>query len=496
MMKINRRNFMAGSVAVAGTACFGQPVAKSGKIRLAAVGVLGKGYSDWKTMLDSGLVEIVAFCDCDRKAQEVLAQRVKEGSLKLDLAKIPFYDDYRKLHADAKKLGIEAMTVSTPDHTHAAIAIPAMKQGIHCYVQKPHVRTLWELDYFDKTARENKVVVQMGNQGSSTPGMRRGVEILRSGIIGEVREVHVWTNRPVWPQGPIASECALGAADPIPSTLNWDAWLGPAKERAYKGAYPKGKKGYDPWNICNNVYHHFAWRGFTDFGCGAFGDMACHTMNLPFRGLELGRVMDAECIKINGASDTAYPLSSIVRLTYAARKSRFRDAELPAVALYWYDGRLKPDAKIMPQVVDSFGEVPETGCLIVGSKGILCSTNDYGAESFVALNGEKKVKSMRKHPACKEVKESIVRFPHRRDESGHYLEFLHAIRKTTPVIEEVNSRCYSDVNFTTPLVEGVLVGCIAQRVKGKIKWDADARKFDSAAANALIRPNLRKGFEF
>ena len=374
MMQINssRRNFLrglggAGLFAIGGCKCpFGRQ-----KVKLAAVGVLGKGYSDWTPMLKSGLVEMVAFCDADYTVREQAAKRLARDGIDFDMYSVPFYTDYRKLLDDAGVLGIEAMTISTPDHVHAPVAIGAMKQGIHVYVQKPLVRTLWELDYFNRTAKDNGVIVQMGNQGSSLDSMRRCTEVIQSGILGDVKEVHVWTNRAVWPQGKgvadyVTSRGAKG--DPVRAGLNWDAWLATAKKRPFLDKYPAGAKVYDPWKLGANVYHSFTWRGFHDFGAGAFGDMACHTMNLPFRGLELAGVSDAECVKIEEKNDIAYPSKSIVKLTYKARESKVRPGvKLPAVTLFWYDGydeskpgksAMKPNAEIMPKVIKTFGEIP------------------------------------------------------------------------------------------------------------------------------------------
>jgi len=526
-MKANRRGFIkgcAGAAALAGFGgCCGLAGRRGGKIRLAVVGVMGKGYSDWMPMLKSGLVEIVAFCDADsNQFNRAFANVKKEKGLPEGFvdayAAVPKYTDYRKLLEDAPKLGVEAMTVSTTDHMHAPIAIQAMKMGIHCYVQKPLVRTLWELKYFNDTAKANGVVTQMGNQGSALGGLRRAVDVLQSGILGDAKEVHVWTNRPVWPQGLGAKEATLGPADPIPSNLNWDAWLGTAKYRNFKGAYKPGKKGYDPWNICANVYHPFSWRGFLDFGCGAFGDMACHTMNLPFRGLELGIVSKAECKMIEDKNDVAFPMKSTVCLTYAARESKARPGvKLPEVQLYWYDGCQLPKAELMPQVLaagvakDKAGKavVPETGCLIIGTKGILCSTNDYGGGSFVALADEKVVQNVDTHPACKAVPSKT--FTYEAGSAGgmdksdgaasvtadpHYVEFLRAINGDGVKYSYTNSRCYSDVEFSIPIMEGILVGCVAQQVPGVLTWDSAKQTFGQDAANALLKPYIRKGFEF
>ena len=512
----SRRGFlrgMAGVAALGAGGCFSIGKGCDGKIRLAAVGVMGKGYSDWLPMIKSGLAKMVAFCDCDYSKRDEAQRCLIRDGVDFDMYSVPFYTDYRKLLDDAGILGIQAMTVSTTDHTHAPIAIRAMHQGIHVYVQKPLVRTLWELDYFKRTAKEYGVVTQMGNQGSSLTGFRRGVEVLNSGILGDITEVHVWTNRPVWPQGKGASDATTGKGDRIPSGFNWNTWLATAKNRPFKGEYPAGKKGYDPWNLCKNVYHPFSWRGFFDFGCGAFGDMACHTMNLPFRGLELDKVEKTELKMIEDKTDFAFPMKSIVEMTYSARESKVRPGvRLPAVKLFWYDGCEKPSASIMPQVTAAFGgKVPTTGCVVIGSKGILSSTNDYGGESFLALNGEKKVVNIKNHPACKEIPHTI---PYREDSvagqsaasgaasvsaDGQYIEVLDAINGVGPKFAATNSRCYSDVDYSIPIMESILVGVAAQRVAqvGKvIGWNSALQTFDDAAANAFIKPYIRKGFEF
>ena len=214
MISSSRRGFLrglAGVSLISAGGCFTPHPRKPGqKVRLAAVGIMGKGYTD-----------------------------------------------YRKLLDDAEKLGIDAMTISTPDHVHAPVAIQAMKKGIHVYVQKPLVRTLWELDYFNRTARENGVVVQMGNQGSSLDSMRRCTEVLQSGILGDVTEVHVWTNRAVWPQGTGVANYVKSRGDkgdPIRKGLDWNAWLATAADRPFLDKYPEGTKVYDPWKLGSNVY--------------------------------------------------------------------------------------------------------------------------------------------------------------------------------------------------------------------------------------------------
>ena len=239
-MKASRRGFirgLTGITALGAGGCFSIGRGGNGKIRLAAVGVMGKGYSDWTPMVKSGLAEMVAFCDADYAMREKAQLKLAQDGIAVDMYEIPFYTDYRRLLDDISigKLKVDAMTISTPDHVHAPVAIGAMKEGIHVYVQKPLVRTLWELDYFNKTAIDNGVVVQMGNQGSSLDSMRRCTEVLQSGIIGDAKEVHVWTNRPVWPQGKAVAEWVHGhkKSDPKRPGLNWDAWLATAAKRPF-----------------------------------------------------------------------------------------------------------------------------------------------------------------------------------------------------------------------------------------------------------------------
>ena len=514
----SRRGFLrgiAGAAALGAGGCFSIGRGRNGKIRLAAVGVWGKGYSDWTPMVKTGMAEIVALCDADYTTREKAQMALIKDGIDLDIYEIPFYTDYRKLLDDAGMLGIDAMTISTPDHAHAAIAIGAMKQGIHVYVQKPLVRTLWENRYFETTARENNVIVQMGNQGSSLNSMRRCTEVIQSGILGDVKEVHVWTNRPVWPQGKAVADWVKShpKGDSVRTGLNWDAWLGVAKKRPFLDQYPKDADVYDPWKLGKNVYHAFTWRGFFEFGAGAFGDMACHTMNLAFRGLELGAVSDAVCTKIVSENDIAYPLKSVVKLTYKERDSKVRPGvKLPAVTLYWYDGNEKPDAAIMPKWAATHeGKVPNTGCYIIGSKGAVLMQDDYGAKCALALNDDKKFVDIFKHEAAKAVPRTIPFCSEAASDGavgkstvamkgfaeGHYGEFLHAIRGDGHYYEQTHSRCFSDIEYCIPQMEGILVGCVAQQLPGKaLKWNSSSQKFDLDAANSLVKPYIRSGWGF
>ena len=500
----SRRNFVVGTAGIAawvsgGCLSSARKTKLCGeKVRLAAAGVWGKGFSDWLPMVQTGHAELVAICDCDRAMLDLAMAALKERGIALpfDLSRVPFYTDYRQMLDDADRLGIEAITVSTPDHAHAPIAIRAMKQGIHAYVQKPLVRTLWELDYFGKVARESGVVTQMGNQGSSGASFRRGVEILQSGILGDVREIHVWTNRPVWPQGDWAKKLLARPDEPPPASLNWDAWLGTAAMRPYKGNRGPDSRDY-AWCTkmgLTSVYHQFNWRGFADFGTGALGDMACHLMNLPFRGVELGTVTRATCGRISENHGGIYPASSIVEIDFATRTVNGRN--LPAVKMYWYEGGLKSSADITAPMSDIFKDVPIGGCVVVGAKGSLYSTDSYGQTSFVKMSGEKKMRSIFKHEACLAVPETL---PRRAEKGvdGNYVEFVDAVRGIGPTFAATHSRCYGDTEHSIPLMEGMLVACAAQQLPGQtLAWDSAAQKFDVAAANALVKPYIRKGWAF
>jgi len=466
-MKFNRRQFVKGS-AIAAASTFVGCTASGGKfptvapaiarfrkpnekLNIGVIAVGGKGWSNWEPMFGMG-ENIVALCDVDRTSVDRALKHMEgKGASTKD---VKCYSDYRKMLDECKNL--DAVLVSTPDHTHAPAAIRAMKMGMHAYVEKPLVRTIWELGYFEKVAKTNGVVTQMGNQGSASDGFRRNVEVLSSGILGNVTEVHVWTNRPVWPQGMLRPE----GSDPIPSSLDWDSWLGTAPVVPFKkDTYP------------------FKWRGFFDYGTGAFGDMACHTMNLPFRGLKLGKVVSAECLKIEGKNKDSFPSKSIVKMTYAARGT------MPEVALFWYDGNLKPSADIMPPVIATLGEVPKTGCLVIGDKGMLVSTNDYGADAYIALKGDAKMKSVAKGDTFASIPTFLPRG------SEHHREFVQACKG--------QGKCLSDVEHSIPLLEGMLVGCIAQRVPGKLAWNSAKQSFaNNADANLLLTPHIRKGWEF
>lgn len=486
----SRRNFIRGLAGATLLGSGGCLAARKGeKVRLAVVGIWGKGYTDWTLFMKHGKVEVVALCDCDRNMLPIAQAELKKDGFDLDISKIPFYTDYRRLLDDAGMLGIDALQISTPDHMHAAIAIRAMKMGIHVYVQKPLVRTLWELDRFERTAREYGVITQMGNQGSSGTTFRRGVEILQSGILGDVKEVHVWTNRPVWPQGNWARDLLKRPDEAVPAGLDWNAWIGTAKMRPYKGERGVDKRDY-PWCVKvgnTKVYHQFNWRGFTDFGAGALGDMASHLMNLPYRGLRLGAMAWANCRTATEVNPGIYPATSIVDIGFVGR---------PELKFTWYEGCLKPAADLTAPILQVEKSIPVGGCVIVGSKGALYSTDNYGQRSYLMMKGEKEPVYILDHEACRGIAETLPRRAEK-GTAGNYGEFVDAILGETPVIADTHSRCYGDLEHSIPLMEGMLAACVAQCVPGKLlNWDTKSQHFDDEVANGFLKPHVRSGFDF
>ena len=262
---------------------------------------------------------------------------------------------------------VDIVTVSTPDHNHAAAAIKAMRMKKHVYCQKPLTWSIVEARKMREVAEEYGVVTQMGNQGTSEDGLREAVEVIRSGAIGDVTEVHIWSNRPVWPQG-------LGrpaGEDPITEGLNWDAWIGPAPMRPFK-------KG---------VYHGFNWRGWVDFGTGALGDMACHTTNMPVMALKLWDPIAVSAVRNPGLFEgETFPGSSSLMFEFPEREG------LKPCKFYWYDGGNLPDDSIISKLPESFqkrvaaqrdGGGKTSGAVVVGSKGLLFSPDDYGAKYYL-----------------------------------------------------------------------------------------------------------------
>ena len=423
------------------------------RIRVAAVGVGGKGGSDIAGIAEAGC-DIVGICDVDMRTLDKAAEKYPEAKKFTD-----FREMFSKMDAD-----IDAVSVSAPDHIHGVAGIPAMQSGKHVFIQKPLTQTVWESRVMRDLAREKGLATQMGNQGSSFDGLRRSVEVIQSGVLGKPLELHVWTNRPVWPQGLDRPE----GSDPVPDYLDWDLWLGPAAERPFK----------------EGVYHAFKWRGWSDFGTGALGDMACHTVNMPFRALKLGYPDLIECEMASKLHAETYPLTSRVRFEFPER------GDLPPLKFWWYDGNpsndfqpIMPPPELLKDVFILRGKVPKSGALIVFENGTLYSEDDYGRAFWMKTNDEEEYLRGPEHPLTQDIEESIPRSP------GHYQEWIDMMRGGDPA--------YSNFEIAAYLNEVILLGCIAQQIgEGQpIGWDGPNMKAkDNAAASALVKRAYRDGW--
>lgn len=464
----SRRDFLKTTALAAGAAAFGMPAIVRGqnlnsKLNIAAIGVGGKGSSDVGACAGEN---IVALCDVDRDYAGGMIAKYPQSK---------FYQQFHKMFDDMAT-GIDAVIVATPDHFHAVAAGAAIQLGKHIYCQKPLTQTIYEARHLRDLARRHKIISQMGNQGSAADGLRRAVECIQAGIIGPVREVHVWTNRPIWPQG----KDRPAGEDPIPASLDWNEWIGPAAMRPYK------KDIYHPWN----------WRGWLDFGTGALGDMACHTVNMPFRALELGYPKEIEATS-SGMNGEMYPLSSTIRFAFPARMGGGYHYE--PVTLWWYDGG-KPDPKargghdgsnkppreITADVESLMGKVPGSGCLLIGDKGKVFSPDDYGTRFFVKLNDEKEFVSADSHGVVTPVPQTIPRNAFSGDpDLRHHLEWIQAIKDNKP------GSCYSRFDIAAYLTEIMLLGCVALRVGKKLEWDGPRMRAKNApeAAHFVKREN-------
>lgn len=459
MKKLTRRSFLNRTSLTAGaTLAFpyiGNVLGANERIRIACIGVGGKGDSDSSNAAKAG-GEIVAICDVDLNTLNKKARQFPKAQK---------YQDYRRL-LDEMENQIDAVTVSTPDHNHGVAAIRAMKMGKHCFCQKPLTQTVYEARMMRQLAKEKKLATQMGNQGSAEPGLRRAVEVIQAGVIGKPKEIHVWSNRPIWPQG---IERPPGE-DPVPPTLNWEAWLGPASYRPYK-------KG---------VYHPFNWRGWYDFGTGALGDMACHTVNMPFRACKLGYPTVVELEVASRLYPETYPLTSRIRFEFPEREG------LPPLKFWWYDGNprgsiapLRPPAHVTREIVTMMGRLPGSGALIIGEKGKVFSPDDYGARFYVVMNGEEDYVDGNKHEACKNVPVTIPRSP------GHVEEWFRMMKDGTP--------SYSNFDIAAYLTEIILLGCVALRVgEGKrMEWDGpNMRSTNLPEAAQFVKRNNRPGWGY
>jgi predicted dehydrogenase len=435
----------------------------SEKLNIAGIGVAGQGGSDLNQLTEHN---ILALCDVD--------WRHAAGTFK-KFPKARQWKDCREMLDQQKD--IDAVIVATPDHMHAFASILAMKHGKHVYCEKPLTHSVWEARQVAKFAREKKLATQMGNQGQASEGTRRLCETVWSGVLGPIREAHVWTDRPsngllneYWPQG-VGRPTDTPA---VPDTLAWDLWLGPAPERPYHPAYAP-----------------FKWRGWWDFGTGALGDIGCHSFDPVFRALKLGHPISIEASSTRVNNET-YPLASMVTYHFPARASEPQKnnahlttseaqaaarVEMPPLKLVWYDGGLRPPRPVELEEEEQMGAM---GTLLIGDKGKMLSNFGRGGSRLLPKELQGAVDSQQ---------------PIIPRSQGHYKEWAEACKGGKPA--------GSNFDWAGPLAEVVLLGNIALRpqlreqlVKHKLLWDAEKLQITNLPdANKFLRREYRKGWE-
>ncbi|MBN1342871.1 MAG: Gfo/Idh/MocA family oxidoreductase [Phycisphaerae bacterium] len=451
-----RRTFLGRAAAAAGAASAftilpGRVVAgqrklsPNDKLNLAAVGVGGMGGSNLSRCESEN---VVALCDVDSDlAGKTFAKHPQARR----------YKDYRVMFD--KEKDIDAVIVATPDHTHAVIALAAIRRGLHVYVQKPLTYDVREARVLTEAARKHKVISQMGNQGHSGPDIRRVCEWVWSGALGPIKEAHAWTNRPVWPQGIEVDRPK--ETPPVPASLDWDLWIGPAPMRPY-----------------HPTYHPGNWRAWCDFGTGSLGDLGCHIVDAAFWALKLKYPVSVEgCIstywhalwKETKPKNENYPRSTIVRYQFPARQG------MPEVKLTWWDGGMMPPRPEALGPNEKMGD-SDGGLLFIGEKATLMCGN-YGRNLKVIPDNVMKDAA---------PPESLERVPGGVD--GHEKDWIRACKDGKP--------SSSNFDYAGPLSETVLMGNLAVRFPDrKLLWDGEKMEVtNDPAANAFVRRQYREGW--
>jgi predicted dehydrogenase len=430
----DRRKFLkrvvGGSLAVTCGGFFSEAAGarqkpSSEKLNIGAIGVANRGSVNIDNVSGENLV---ALCDVDERFLGEMAQRYPRAKT---------FHDFRKL---LEQSNLDAIVISTPDHTHAQIAVMAMRRGLHVYCEKPLAHCVHEVRLVQRVAEEQKVVTQMGNQHHASDGYRRAMELIGSGVIGAVKEVHAWSNRPIWPQGIERP----GDEPPVPKYLHWDLWLGSAPPRPYHAAY-----------------HPLNWRGWWDFGCGALGDMGPHLIDPAFAALKLTypETVEAESSPVN---DETAPQWSIVRFEFPARGA------MPPVQMAWYDGGKQP-----PQSVTGVRRPPPNGCMLFGERAKLFYA-DLGGRPILIPNA--------KGDRVEVPSSSLPVTP------SHQQQWIDACK--------TGGLTSSDFSYGGRLTETCLLGNVAIRTGKRLEWNAETMTVTNCPeAAAYIRRRYRSGWE-
>ena len=444
---ISRRSFIATSAAAtAGFTVLPSNViaglghrAPSDKLNIAGVGIGGRGGADIKALRSEN---IVALCDVD---WDYAAGNFAE------FPNAKKYWDWRVMF-DEMKDSIDAVVVGTPDHSHAIASIHAMKMGKHVYCEKPLTHSVWESREMTRVAKEYKVATQMGNQGNSGEGIRQICEWIWDGAIGEIREVHAWTNRPIWPQGlqrPKVGEWP-------PDTLNWDLFIGPAKMKPY-----------------HHILHPWNWRGWWDYGTGALGDMACHILDPIFKSLRLQYPIKVQASSTQFNTECA-PVAEVVKYTFPARE-KYKKVKMPEVEVTWWDGGLLPPRPEDHPDGEILGRDSNGGCMFLGSKGkIMCGT--YAINPFL-LPLSLDESYTRPAPSLRRVMNGT---------EGHHMDWVRACKESP----ENRVEASSNFGYAGPLNEMVVMGVLAVRMqdlKKELEWDGKNMQFTNIGENEDLR---------
>lgn len=440
---MKRRTFLAALAAVP-TIIPSTVFGANRRLNIAFIGMGGKIQGLVQNTLHLGH-NVVAFCDVDRR--QIAGSQKRHGER---AGQVKAYTDYRRLLEREKTL--DAVVVATPDHWHAPVCTAAIQAGLHVFCEKPLTHTIAEARALRELARQSNVVTQTGNQGSASSNLRRSIELIQAGLLGQISNVHVWHPAHGWPCGVPRP----ASADAIPQGLNWDAWCGPAPLRPYK----------------TDIYHPSKWRGWYDFGNGSIGDFCCHSFNMPVRALKLGYPARVEISKVSKAGLESYAQAVTHTFHFAAQGDR------AAVNLIYYTGGADmPPKPLMDQVVGTFGSIPRVGAVVEGERGLL-NAGLWNSQCYVKLKGDKKFLGHGKHPEAKKVAQRLPRVP------GHFQEWTDAILE--------NGQTFSPFDFGGQLTEIGLAGVVALKLQRNLEWDGEAMKAKGVPeADALVRKQKR-----
>lgn len=467
MSNITRRQFIKGTAVIGAASAVSFPslIRAQGlneKLQVGFIAVGGRAGGHTAFCHKAGL-QCVAFAEVDK---------TRWGGVhnKKGWEQAAGYTDWRKVFENHRK-ELDVVFVSTPDHTHFAPSMTAVSMGIHCYTEKPLTWSVREAQLLAAAYAKNpKVVTQQGNQGHGGPGWRLAYDYIKAGAVGDVKEFHTWTNRPIWPQGGDRPTWT----SPVPDTLDWEAWIGAAPMRPYAGPREEsnetGKKGRRDQR---GPYHDFNWRGVVDFGSGALGDMACHTTDGIYAIMNPGYAATAEPFIMTGPVKDQFPAGMVVKSTYRAKDGR------PGFKTFWYegnDGNGRPFMPDIPEELEVDGRrLPRTGNLIIGSKGKMIVEGDYWESPYLIPNARRK--------------EFGKPQPLLEPSPGHHEEFLMACKGEKP-------REFSQSNFSYsgPMAANIQLGNLCARAGKRLELDETGKITSDPKINDLAWREPRKGW--